>query len=402
MASSGVFCILCYDDGPPKDAVTWCTECEVFLCMDCEKHHKKSIMSKDHKTMSIKDYHKLPTFMQEISSQCKDHKKKFELYCSFHACPCCVQCVTDKHQKCQEMKPLTDILTQIKSSASVQLFEKDLKDVKENFDEIIKYLNSRLNISNIQKVKAAEQIRSLKNSIDELLNKIEQEILDDLENKHSKLQSDMDTFLQQLEQRDNQISQLQSGFSEMTQLATELQMYIGLREIEKTTSEAATYIDALTKGDMFDEKNLDVTLSPSLLSILQDVKSFGDININTSQSTLKIKGGRNDQAQNLALTYPGFEEIKPTILRTLTIPDNSKLARIAACRILPDGNYIILNCHWLEDSGHLLLFRIDGIFTRKIVTFTDSPNDTCFVRKKYSGCNIRIRKPNYTGGYKEE
>lgn len=124
-------CTLCFDEETSIDAVIWCTECEIFLCIDCEKHHKKLRMSKVHKTMSIKDYKKIPKFMQEINSQCRDHKKKLELYCSFHACPCCVQCVTDKHQKCQEMNPLSEFLKQIKSSASVQLHQKNISDLKE-------------------------------------------------------------------------------------------------------------------------------------------------------------------------------------------------------------------------------------------------------------------------------
>ncbi|CAG2232743.1 unnamed protein product [Mytilus edulis] len=151
--------------------------------------------------MSTKDYHNLPKFMQEISSQCRDHKKKYELYCSFHACPCCVTCITDKHKNVKKMKPLSDILKQVKSSASVQLFEKDLNDNK-------KYL-------------------------------------DDLDSKQSKLKSKMDTLQQQLKTQANQMSQLQSEFSKMTIYATELQMYVGLREIEKTTSEAAKYLEDL-------------------------------------------------------------------------------------------------------------------------------------------------------------
>ncbi|VDI35518.1 Hypothetical predicted protein [Mytilus galloprovincialis] len=313
MASSEVFCTLCHEDGSSKDAVTWCTECEVFLCIDCEKHHQKSRMSKNHKTMPRKDYQKLPTFMKEISSQCKDHKKKFELYCTFHACPCCVQCLNDKHQKCQELKPLSDILENIKSSASVQLLEKDMTVVKENFEEMIKYLNSRMNSNNGQKLKAAETIRSFKKSIDEFLNKIEEEILTDLESKHSKLNSEMNTLIQQLEQRANQISQMQGEFTKMTRLATELQMYVGLRETEKTTAQAEKYIEALKNEKSFNEKNLKVTISPSLQSILQDLKSFGYIHINTSKSTLQIKAGRKDQAQSLVQPCPGFEEIKPSI-----------------------------------------------------------------------------------------
>ncbi|CAC5358047.1 unnamed protein product [Mytilus coruscus] len=147
-------CTICHDDGISNSAVTWCTECEVLLCRGCENPHSKSRLSKEHKTMSAENYQKLPTFMQEISSQCRDYKKKYELYCPFHACPCCVRCITDKHQKCQEMKPLSDILKQVKSSASVQLFQKDLKDVKEILDKAITYLQTRISTSNVQKTKS--------------------------------------------------------------------------------------------------------------------------------------------------------------------------------------------------------------------------------------------------------
>ncbi|VDI18245.1 Hypothetical predicted protein [Mytilus galloprovincialis] len=377
MASSDMrFCTLCYDDGTSEEAVTWCTECEVFLCVDCEKHHKKSRTSKDHKTISTKDWVKLPKFIQEINSQCSDHKKTFELYCPVHACPCCVLCVIDKHKKCQEMKPLSDILKQIKASASVQLFDKDLKDLKENFEEMIKCLNSRINSNDDQKLKAAEKIRSFKKSIDEFLIKIEEEILSDLETKHSKLNSEMNTLIQKLEQRANQISQVQGEFTEMKRLATELQMYVGLKEIENTTAQATKYIEDLKNDKIFDEKTLEVTISSSLQSIFQDVKSYGVVNISSGQSTLQIKTGRKDQAQYLAPSVPGVKDIKPSLLRILTIPEDMKSACFVACRILPCGNYLILD----SSSSHLLPFSNDGMFMKKVVTFFGTSYDACFVR----------------------
>lgn len=111
MASSDRhFCRICKDDELTKIADRMCR-------IVWRKLWKTS--QKGHKTISIVDYQKLPTFIKEISIQCKDNKKMFELYCSFHAWPCCVQCVTDKHLKCQDMKPFSDVLKQVKSSASV-------------------------------------------------------------------------------------------------------------------------------------------------------------------------------------------------------------------------------------------------------------------------------------------
>ncbi|CAG2218122.1 unnamed protein product [Mytilus edulis] len=278
------------------------------------------------------------------------------------------------------MKPLSDILKKVKSSASVQLFEKDLKDVKENLEEIIKYLNHRINTSTIQKTKAAEQIRSMRKSIDDFLNKLEQEILDDLDSKQSKLKSQMDTLLQQLKTQANQMSQLQSEFSKM-QYATKLQTYVGLREIEKTTSEAAKHLEDLKSGGQLDEVNLELTISSELQSILKDVKSFGDININTSPFTLQLKAVRKDQAQYLVHATPTIEQIKPSFLRQLTIPQDRKNIYIKACRILPDGKYLILDSQPFKDkSNNLLLFSNDGMFMREVVKFKGGSYDSCFVR----------------------
>lgn len=244
----------------------------------------------------------------------------------------------------------------------------------------MKYLSSSMDTFNVQKTKAIDKIRFTRKSIDDFLNKIEQEFLDDLETKHSKLNSKMDTLLQQLEQRTNEISQLQNGFSSMTKFASDLNMYFGLKEIEKITSETETYIEDLKNRETFDEKNLEVTISSSLQSIVRDVKSFGNIHINSSQSTLRIKTGRKAQAQNLSPICPGIEEIKPTMLITLTIPDDMKSKlKIRACRILPDGKYLILD---FQDESRLLLFSKMGMFIRIVMTFTQRAFDACLVRNK--------------------
>ncbi|VDI14281.1 Hypothetical predicted protein [Mytilus galloprovincialis] len=370
-------CTNCHDKEIANRAVTWCTECEVLFCKNCEKPHSKSRLSKNHKTMSSEDYHKLPAFIQEISSQCKDHKKKMKLYCSFHSCPCCDQCVTNKHKKCKDLKALSDVLKHVKSSASFQLFAKDLKDVKENLDTTIKYMKTRISTINTQKTKAVEEIKYMRKSINDYLNKLEQDILTDLESKHSKLELDMAEVLQQMEQRASQITQMQSQITQMTQLATELQMYIGLREIETTTSRTAKYIEDLETGDYFIEKNLEVNISSALQSILLDVKSFGDIYINTTSSTLQTKAGRKDEAQNIISKVPGIEDIKPSLVTRLTIPKDMKTTiAIFDCCILPDGRSIILDSY----KHLLLLFSHDGIFIRKLVTLPSSLRAVCFVR----------------------
>ncbi|CAG2214493.1 unnamed protein product [Mytilus edulis] len=69
-----------------------------------------------------------------------------------------------------------------------------------------------------------------------------------------------------MEQRASQINQIHSQFTKMTLFATELQIYIGLREIEKTTSQTAKYIEDLESGNNFIEKSLELNISSALQS----------------------------------------------------------------------------------------------------------------------------------------
>ncbi|CAG2189754.1 unnamed protein product [Mytilus edulis] len=331
------FCTLCKEDNVTTDAVTWCTECEVFLCVECEKHHTRSRTSKDHKTISAENYHELPSFIKATSNLCKVHDKKFELYCSFHACACCVHCTTDKHQSCQTMKPLSEILKQVKSSAAVPLLEQDLKDLKENFEEIIEYMRNRISTNAKQKTEAIQKIRSMRKSIDDCLNQLEQQLLKDLEIQSSILKSEMETRLHKVDKRAKQILKLQNEFSNMTKYATELQTYVGLKEIEKVTSQEKNYIDDLKRSTDLNERNLHLTTSSDLDFILLDVKSFGEIKVDKRPCNVKANAGRKDQAQYLVPTSM-LDQVKPSFSNTLKVPEGKQM-RFVDCCILPDGNF---------------------------------------------------------------
>ncbi|CAC5404784.1 unnamed protein product [Mytilus coruscus] len=349
----------------------WCIDCEVSLCMDCEKHHKTSVASKDHKTIITEDYHKLPSFMKETSNLCKDHDRKYELYCTGHASACCSECTSDKHNHCQDMKRLSEIFRNIKSSDSVPLLDKDLKDLGEKFEQIIEYLHNSITTNKNQKIQIFKEIKSVRKSIDDNLDKLESQILDELESKHSMIQSKMEDLVQQVEQRAKQIGHLQEDFSKMTQYATEWQTYVGLREIEKASSQEIKYMEDLeSKGNM-DKNNLHVNISSALQSILTDVKSFGDISIKIQPYSSNATG---DEVQHSVPKFPNIEQIKPTFLNTLKFPEGQKYLMMKLL-VLDDGKFLALENH----QKSLMLFGSDGYCWRNVVKFTqdDFPFNFC-------------------------
>lgn len=337
--------------------------------------------------MSAEEYSQLPAFVKNLSYQCKDHNLKFELYCSFHDSLCCVQCLY-KHKSCQDIKPLSDTLLHIKSSAALDLAEEDFINVEENFEVILNYLKTRIEENNNQKTKVIEEVHSTRKSIDNHLNMLEQQLLENLESKHTSLISSMNTLLTQIDDRSAEISNLHAEISQITQVATELQLYIGLEEIDEQTSEATQYIEDLEREGHLNEHDLEIELSADVQSILDDVESFGDIHITTSFCSVKVKAGRKHFVQMVSK----IEQINPSLLRTLTVPDEIRPIDVNACRILPDGNFLILN----QYQNQLLLFTHDGIFTGTVVTLNERANDVCLVRNDKVAVAFTSCKSNQT------
>ncbi|CAC5374953.1 unnamed protein product [Mytilus coruscus] len=187
----------------------------------------------------------------------------------------------------------------------------------------------------------------------------------------------MESLFQEVDKRAKKIRKLRNEFSNMTKYATELQTYVGLKQIEKITSQEGNYIEDLKRGSDLKERNLHVTTSPALASILRDVKSFGEISVDTRPCNVKANAGRKDQAQYL-VPVPMIDQIKPLISNNLKVPQERNL-RIIDCCILQDGNIITLG---IDDNNrsNCLMSKNDGTFIRYVMSFDTRPSRICFAK----------------------
>ncbi|CAG2216950.1 unnamed protein product [Mytilus edulis] len=101
MASDWSNCAVCDHRQVTKPSVVWCSECDEGLCGDCNEHHSISRSSRNHETVSIAEFKKLPKEILQIATVCKIHKEKYELFCRKHDCPCCKKCVKS-HNDCKK------------------------------------------------------------------------------------------------------------------------------------------------------------------------------------------------------------------------------------------------------------------------------------------------------------
>jgi alanyl-tRNA synthetase len=154
--------------------------------------------------MSLEDYKELPTVVQAMRYQCEDHDEPQQMYCPVHNRPYCIRCVLTAHKECSGVAPITDFISNVKSSSAMLDLEQTLKELssfvkrttddrKENIQEIItrqkeinedihkirKSLNDHLDqlqetlIGNINKTvdDVTLQLGDVKNSLTEIKNR---------------------------------------------------------------------------------------------------------------------------------------------------------------------------------------------------------------------------------------
>ena len=94
---------ICQNCDDEEKAVSSCSECAIFLCEFCEKYHKKTKATKEHKIISLDEMRRgtseVTAVLQEKVEMCPTHPTKpLELYCKCEEVLICRDCIIKKHK----------------------------------------------------------------------------------------------------------------------------------------------------------------------------------------------------------------------------------------------------------------------------------------------------------------
>ena len=263
----------------------------------------------------------------------------------------------------------------MKSSARVSHAERELRDLAGDFNEIENYVSEKANSMEVERERCIKEIQHTRGSINDHLDKIEKQFLTDLSSEHTKMKSKLDTLTSRVKNKAKQLDYLNEDFDKMKQFATDLQILVCLKSIEKTTAEETKYLFDLTENGELNDTHLELKIASSLQAIMSDVKSFGNIAAKTTPSRLQLSVGREARAQTSVPRDTSFEHIKPKLLKTLKMP--TQLDRfITDCQILPDGQMLFID----RNNKCLMLFSKYRIYSRELVKLTAFPWGVCYVK----------------------
>ncbi|CAG2224114.1 unnamed protein product [Mytilus edulis] len=315
MASNWNICGVCDLRNISKQSVIWCSDCEEGLCDDCKDHHSLSKGTRNHETVTIAEYQKLPSNVVQIAQSCRKHDQKYQIFCKKHDCPCCKRCVVEDHNKCEDLKDIDDVISGIKSSNAFEDIEKTLKEVKEHIERIRK--DREENLASLQ-----DQKKSIT-------------LLRDLDTAEETESKKIRQLLSEVEKNEKEITEFQAALANIKQYASDLQTFLAVKDMERDLTKNENFVHTITKSGKLNHHRMTLKIETVLKNIAIDVKSFGEIIVVNVANELMTRRQKDQQAQQMivAPVAKSIDNLTLTLRRTVNID----AADIRGCTILPDG-----------------------------------------------------------------
>ncbi|CAC5369090.1 unnamed protein product [Mytilus coruscus] len=295
MATNTGICGICSLRQITKTSTHWCLECEEAICDECKEHHTFLKATRSHELISISNFKSLPSFICDIQQTCINHNVKYQQYCTEHAFPICFKCIKD-HQKCTVI-PLEEVTTNVKTSDQFQDIETRLVDLLENVNRINK--DRKDNAASIKESKKRHlvEFQQIRLEINKHLDHLEKQMIKDLEEKEYQCNNSIQKVLSTIKEKETIITQWQFNFQSIKQYASDLQTFIGIREIEEKVNEYEQYLQSLIEDKSFLHLELVCKVDISLQNILNSFANFGAIEIESQTSTIELGRASKMQAQ---------------------------------------------------------------------------------------------------------
>ncbi|XP_071123276.1 uncharacterized protein [Mytilus edulis] len=353
MASNWSVCGVCDYRHITEPSIVWCSECNEELCEECKDHHSISKGSRNHDTVSITEYQKLPTEVLQVAQYCDKHNQKYQLFCKKHDCPCCKKCIVESHTDCKDLTDLDDITRHIKSSNAFAEIQQTLSEVAANVKRL--RTNQEENLASLGKKsrEIQKEVQETRSKINQHLDKLQNDILKELKRREEEESNKIRRILKTLMDKEHEITEHQTNIAIIKQYASDLQTFLALKHIEKDVLIEEQYTQSMIKSDGANQIDVSCQINPSLQGLLSAIAKFGDVVVTADPCKIPILKQKDKQAQMIVPVPPFNTDSKiPTLLQSF----EAKLEFVTGCTLLSDCR-IAFAC---STNENLVILKPDG------------------------------------------
>ncbi|XP_052065981.1 uncharacterized protein LOC127705677 [Mytilus californianus] len=338
MASSFHSCGVCDLRLITNPCIVWCTECDEGLCKECQEHHGLSKASRNHGVIPFTDYQKLPCDVLKISQYCSKHNKKFEMYCQKHELPCCSKCIVVSHKECRDIVDLDDVIKNYETPNALSEIEKTLVELAENLQKIRQQQQDNMSSLKEKTKEIEKEIKKTRMEISNYLDKLQEDFMKQLYVLEEKENSRIGQLLSLFKKKEKEVEECQKNIINIKQHATNLQMFLSVKQIEEDVSSKDKFLHSLFEGEDLNQHFLEFEINGVFQKIMFDIKSFGEVHIEEKPADIVLSRKKAKEAQIIVpiVQSRSIENIKMKINKKINLQGKW----IYGCCMLPDGRLV--------------------------------------------------------------
>ena len=360
MATSTVACNVCSLRHITKSSAVWCSECDEGFCTDCKEYHSLAKATGDHVTITIGEYQKLPSFIVGINPLCDEHREKYQAYCKNHENVCCRKCVFICHKNCKDIVLLEEVVDNVKNSSSVQEMEHLLDHLTKTIKAIIASGQDNLDMLNETKAGIEKEIKQTRLAINGNLDKLEKELITKLQEAGDIAKGQIMELVATLAENEKEILECQDNLQNMKTHATDLQTFLGLKQIEHEITKNERFVQSLIDHQKVSKTTLHCKINQMLQILTTDVHCFGEVTTSITPCDSTLVRRKDKQAQMMVAGVPArsISNICLKLKHQLTTGGKD----IRGCSILTGGKMAFIN----NNSAFFQILNVDGSQERKV------------------------------------
>ena len=279
-------CGPCKKDQIEKGANFYCNECGEYLCTECKNYHRKLSVTKDHTVVTVSE---LPTADAErrgtdlvIYCGC-NNKQEVEFYCKDHDDVFCSPCKNVQHHKCT-----TCDINKRSAGYSIEMLNLVMSKTESLRNEF-EHLHQESSQPTIEASRETckREIETFRRGLDQFLNKLEHDLLEEMEKRASDQQREIDQKASILAEARNMLESDYTLLENAKQDGRKTTMFMSDLQVSKRLQSYTTRLTDLRKE--LSISNLSFERNEKLAEIQTEIKEFGYLKGNDSRDSFRDK-----------------------------------------------------------------------------------------------------------------
>ncbi|XP_063412651.1 uncharacterized protein LOC134695354 [Mytilus trossulus] len=195
------------------------------------------------------------------------------------------------------------------------------------------------NVINIEKMRTrhVKEIQQIRVEINKHLDILERKVIKDLKDKESQCKERIQKVLSSVKEKETMINQCQVNFQSVKQHASDLQIFLGIKDIEVKVNENERYLQSLIKAKSFEDIELVCKVDTGLHDILNNLKNLATIEMKSRSSNIEFCRAKDIQAQlHVATPKKTVNDVKLILQKKITTEGEE----VRGC-CMSEGNFLI-------------------------------------------------------------